>query len=320
MIAFGCAVTDETTFAGCFEPGYRLAAEADSLLITDRGGGSVSVAYNRILERIAGMESAEALVLAHQDLEILSDDFCARVRSLVADPRVGVVGGAGATGVSSLAWWDPGPVVGAWEWVYNDDGARLSTDSWDAFEGADGVVEVDAVDGMCLVLSPAAIRSLRFDEALDPSAHGYDVDISFQARESGLKVLVAPLGIAHHHGLAVLDDPTEWIETHQRFARKWEGRFAIPPNGRWEERARLAEAQRGAAEVGRNQLSMLRNAADQRANASEERAQAAERDAIDARREAKHARFEAASGHRVYRAAVFAKGLLRRVRPRRADG
>lgn len=320
MIAFGCAIADEATFGRCFEPGYRLAAEPDSVLIEDRGGGPVSQGYNRILDRVAVMPSVDALVLAHQDLEIVSEGFCARVRTLLADPEVGVVGGAGARGVTGLAWWDPGPIIGSYEWVYNEDGARLEMNEWEGFRDADGVVEVDAVDGMVLVLSPAAIRDLRFDEDLDPSAHGYDVDISFQAREAGLKVIVAPLGIAHHHDLVVLADPADWIAAHQRFARKWEGRLSIEAGPRWEERARLAEARRGAAEIARNQLSMLRNAADVRANASEKRAQAAEREAIDARREAERVRVEAATGLRMRRAVVLVKELARRARPRRADG
>jgi len=319
MIVFGCAVTDESTFDRCFRPGYDRAAEADSMLIEDRDGGSVSAGYNRILERVGALDGVEAVVLVHQDLEILSADFCARVRAVLADPRVGLIGGAGSTEVAGLDWWDPGPIVGSYDWIYDESGSRVTMESWDGFREAEGIVEVEAVDGMILVMPGPVARSLRFDAEIDPSAHGYDIDLSFQVRDAGLKVVVASLGIAHHHGLVVLSEPTGWIEAHQRLARKWEGRFSVPDGGRWEERARLAEAQRAAADIARNQLSMLRNAADERALAAERRATRAERDAEAARDAAStpKGRLRAVVGNRLYNSAAAIRASVRRRDPGR---
>lgn len=322
MFVFGCAVTDESTFARCFAPGYRRTAEPDSLLIEDRDGGTVSQAYNRILDRAATLRSVEAVVLVHQDLEIVSDDFCARLRRAMAHPRVGVVGCAGAVDVTSIAWWDPGPVVGAYEWIYDELGSRVQMQSWDHVREVSEVTEVAAVDGMLLALSPAALGGLRFDPELDPGAHAYDVDICFQAREAGLKVVVAPLGVAHHHGIVILDDPSDWIDAHQRFARKWARRLAIPAGARWEDEARLADARRGAAEVARNQLSMLRNLADERAVEAErdQAAARAEAEAARAQAAAANARLESITRTRAYRAAAAARSILDRAKLRRGSG
>ena len=44
--------------------------------------------------------------------------------------------------------------------------------------------EVDTVDGFVLVLSPWAVRNLRFDESLG-QLHGYDFDFCLQVARGG---------------------------------------------------------------------------------------------------------------------------------------
>ena len=267
MIAFGCAVTARTTYQRYAEPGVERAREADSIVLAPDNPGTLSHGYNAILDELAARDGVEAAVLLHQDLEITSSEFPAAVRAALHDRDVAVVGAAGSPRVSSLSWWEPGPVVGAYEWIFSSDGGgRVDMGTWNDFVSADRVEEVEAVDGMILVFSSWAIENLRFDTELDPSAHGYDVDICFQARAAGRKVVVAPLGVSHHHELIVMSDAADWITAHKRFAEKWEGRPPGPsPGSDWKQRARDAEAELEAVKVARNELSLLRNEADRRA-------------------------------------------------------
>src|ERR1700709_1011009 len=88
------------------ELGIRRAAEPDSEVLSGPSIGSIFKSYNALLERAAQCPDLEALVLVHQDNEIVDEDFCQRVRAALADPEVGLVGCVGAIGVRSIAWWE----------------------------------------------------------------------------------------------------------------------------------------------------------------------------------------------------------------------
>jgi glycosyl transferase family 2 len=207
MIAFAACVASPEKLARCAGPGLRLAMEADSPfaeLTTDR---SIHEAYNEALDHFARYDDLEALVLLHEDLELLDGDFCARVRRALADPDVAIVGAVGARHVPGLAWWE-GTVAGqAWEPRGTLDGGF-----------ADPVV--DAVDGLLLVLSPWAVRNLRCDTATFTGFHAYDVDLCFQARAAGRRVEVAELH-HFHHTKGGFGDPVAWQKADAAFRRKW---------------------------------------------------------------------------------------------------
>jgi GT2 family glycosyltransferase len=272
MIAFGSAVTTQAKYERVALPGCRLAAEPDSVVIAmPNEDSTLSAGYNRILDQLADRDDLEAVVLLHQDLEIRNPDFVKVVRDCLADPEVAIIGAAGAPRVRGLDWWEPGPVVGDYEWAYErNGGGEVVMDNWTNYVQVSGVHPVSAVDGMIMVLSSWAARNLRFDEQIDPGAHGYDVDICFQAKAAGKEVVVASLGVTHHHELEVMTDAEDWIETHIRIAEKWEGQLHEAngeplQNGDWMRRARRAEAEAGAAKIARDELNLLRNEADRKA-------------------------------------------------------
>ena len=96
-----------------------------------------------------------------------------------------------------------------------------------------------------MVLSPWAVRELRFDESLG-KLHGYDFDICMQARAAGKKVATAPFRAIHHHSLELISDPEAWIQTYIRLAEKW--RDQLPDTGAEpEQRALRAEAEAACA-------------------------------------------------------------------------
>ena len=104
MIAFGCAITRAKTYERFAEPGVRLVAEPDSEILVHATTGSIFRNYNLLLDRAAKLDGLEALVLLHQDAEIVDPDFCAKVREALRDPDVAIVGCAGAIGVRNIAW------------------------------------------------------------------------------------------------------------------------------------------------------------------------------------------------------------------------
>jgi GT2 family glycosyltransferase len=108
--------------------------------------------------------------------------------------------------------------------------------------------EVDSVDGVVIVMSPWAVRELRFDESLG-NLHGYDLDICLQARAAGRKVVTTDIRVIHHHSLDLLGDPDGWIAAHMRIAEKWSDRLDADRPNDWRDRARRAEAETDATRV-----------------------------------------------------------------------
>jgi GT2 family glycosyltransferase len=207
MIAFGVCVADEAKFRRCAVPGVALACEPDSVVAETSTATSILEAYNEILDALAPREDLEALVLLHEDTEILDPGFCARVRDVLADPEVAVAGPIGARGVAGLAWWE-GTGVGR---VLESRG----TIDFGATEG-----DVDAVDGLLLVLSPWTVRHLRFDAERFSGFHAYDVDLCFQARAAGRRVRAAELAVMHHTK-GGLGDEQAWRRADEAFRSKW---------------------------------------------------------------------------------------------------
>jgi glycosyl transferase family 2 len=250
MIAFGSAITEPAVYERHAGPGIEAAAEPDSARLVFRATSSIFRSYNLILDRAAPRDDLEALVLVHQDTEIVDPEFCAKVRRALADPDVAIVGCIGATGVRSIAWWEGSVTWASFIHRYAElGGGDLPGFSWPTADrpAFARTGEVDVVDGFLLVLSPWAVRNLRFDESLG-SLHGYDVDICLQARAAGRKVVTADLRAIHNHSLELVSDTDGWVEAHMRLAEKWDGRIAGDhAGGDWKQRARRAEAEAEAA-------------------------------------------------------------------------
>jgi hypothetical protein len=252
MIAFASSITKPEVYRRCAEPGIRRAAEPDSEIVEFESIGSIFHSYNALLDRFAGDEELDALVLVHQDAEIINTDFCATIRTALSDPLVGIVGCVGAVGVRSIAWWEASVTQASFVNRYEEHGGGdLESFSW---KWADAPAyartgEVETLDGFVLALAPWAVHNVRFDESLG-AFHGYDLDFCLQVRAAGRKVVTADFGAIHHRPLEMVPDPEEWIEAHVKVAEKWEGQMGIGAGtGTWRERALRAEAEADAARV-----------------------------------------------------------------------
>jgi hypothetical protein len=251
MIAFGCSITSPETYERCAGRGIELAKEADSEVFAYQAAGSIFRSYNLLMDKAAELDGLEALVLAHQDAEIVDADFCSKLRRALSDPDVGVVGCVGAVGVRSIAWWEGSVTWASFTHRYGElGGGELPALSWkrDEMPPYAHTGEVDTVDGFVLVLSPWVVRNVRFDESLG-QLHGYDFDFCLQVRAAGKKVVTADFRVVHHHSLDLVSDPETWVEAHQRVAEKWDGKMPHvgEAGGDWKQRARRAEAEAAVA-------------------------------------------------------------------------
>jgi hypothetical protein len=252
MIAFATSTTKPEVYRRCAQPGIARAAEPDSEIRRMDAIGSISASYNALLVEFSARDDLEALVLVHQDAEIIEPDFCQIVRRALKDPQVGLVGCVGAVGVRSIAWWEASVTLASFANRYQEHGGGdLESFSWEWDEAPayarTGAVET--LDGFVLVLSPWVVRNVRFDEQLG-DFHGYDLDFCLQVRAAGRTVVTADFRAVHHRQLEMVPDPEQWIDAHIRVAEKWDGRMGIGTGtGSWRERALRAEADADAALV-----------------------------------------------------------------------
>jgi hypothetical protein len=250
MIAFGTAITRPDVYRACAEPGIRRAAEPGAAVYDMPAAGSIFSSYNALLDWAAALEDLEAVVLVHEDAEIMSADLCTTIRAALADPDVGLIGCVGALGVRSIAWWEGSVTLASFINRYTEHGGgdlHSFSWSWDEAPPYARAGEVDTLDGFVMVLSPWVVGNVRFDESLG-SFHGYDLDFCLQVREAGRKVVTADFRAIHHRPLEMLPEPQEWIDAHIRVAEKWDGRMPRigQAPGTWRERALRAEAERDA--------------------------------------------------------------------------
>jgi hypothetical protein len=269
MIAFGCAITDHELYRRCAEPGLQLVAEPDSKIMpfgsAGLGDASIFRNYNLLMEEAGKLDDLETLVLLHQDAQIVDPDFCQKIRGVLRDPDVGLVGCAGAIGVRNIAWWDGSVTLASFSHQYEEYGGGEILGSTFNIEEAPPearIGEVDTIDGFMMALSPWVVENIRFDESLG-RFHGYDFDLCQQVRAAGKKVMTEHIRVIHHHSLELIGDVEGWVAAHMRVAEKWDGK--LPPTqtvpGDWKERARWAEARRDAALMQANAAELARDAA-----------------------------------------------------------
>ena len=208
MIAFASCVGSAEKFREYAQPGLRLACEDDSLVAEVTTETSIFEAYNEVLEAFAERDDLEALVLLHEDVEIVDTSFLAKVRKRLGDdPDIAVIGVVGARGVKGLSWWEA-----------DTYGRCLETRGLVDFGG--GFHDVDVVDGLLMVLSPWAVRNLRFDSESFSGFHGYDLDMCLQARAAGKRVVVDDLGVIHYTK-GGYGDSDAFLRNDSALVRKW---------------------------------------------------------------------------------------------------
>lgn len=261
MIAFGCAITDEEMYRDFALEGIQLVAEPDTQILAYVSVGSIFRNYNLLLDQAKKRGGFEALILVHQDAEITDVNFLAKVRESLSDPEVAIVGCAGAVDVRNIAWWEGSVRWASYTHRFEElGGGEIPALSWvpEHIPVYAELGEVDSIDGFVMAFSPWAIENLRFDESIGGGLHGYDFDISMQARTAGKKVVVADLKVIHHHSLQVISDESGWIAAHMKLTEKWHDHLPVTTDD-WRLRARRAEAELSASIVARTSAGLIRD-------------------------------------------------------------
>lgn len=139
---------------------------------------SLAEGYNRGLEQVEG----ELVVLCHDDIVILCDEFEAKLRQYLV--QFDVIGVAGSTQISGPAWaWAGVPHLWSWVGHPRDDGSPNAT-----VAGLYGpcISGAQVMDGLFLAGRRSAFDKVRFDAQIFDGFHGYDLDFSYRASMAGL--------------------------------------------------------------------------------------------------------------------------------------
>ena len=209
MIVFASCIADPERFRRSTLASIH-ALEDPATLVVEVETTSIFEGYNEVLDAFRDEPALEAIVLLHDDVEIVDRLFCEKVRRVMAEPDVGVVGVAGALGVRSLAWWE------------GDCRGRV-VETRGLLDWGGGRHDVDSVDGLMMILSPAAARGVRFDSEGFSGFHGYDVDYCFEVRAAGLRVLVDDISVVHQTK-GGYGDRAAWERADRAWREKWLGR------------------------------------------------------------------------------------------------
>jgi len=178
------------------------------------------------LNQGARLASGEVLCFLHNDTEMREPAWLERLMAALGDgERVGL---AGLYGVRRL----------------RRDGRYVGRTIVHCLEGGPGlpapVVEVAAVDGVCLCLRRSLLEAIGgFDEGYG-FFHGYDRDLSFAVRERGLRCVVVDAPFVHRGGgtrtgerapVAAARDLDQRREALARFGEKWRHRLPSDVRG-----------------------------------------------------------------------------------------
>ena len=195
----------------------------------------------RALNQGARLCRAEVLCFLHNDTEMREPSWLARLQAALEAPLgIGLAGLYGARKLRADGRYAGRSIVHC---LVAD--ATLETD----------MVEVAAVDGVCLCLRRSLFESVNgFDEGYG-FFHGYDRDLSFAVREAGWRCAVVNAPFIHRGGGTragegapheAAADLAQRREALRRFAAKWRHRLPSDVRGareRWKDwRARPARA------------------------------------------------------------------------------
>jgi GT2 family glycosyltransferase len=167
---------------------------------------------------LAGSNS-DVLCFLHNDTEMRDVRWLARLREALEEPAVGL---AGLYGIRRL----------------RRDGRYVGRTIVHALQGSANlgaeVVEVAAVDGVCLTVRRTVLDTIGgFDESYG-FFHGYDRELSFAVRETGLRCVVVDAPFVHRGGgtrtgadapVRTADDLAQRRAALAHFAARWKHRL-----------------------------------------------------------------------------------------------
>lgn len=215
MIGYGCCVGSWDKF------GTNVRHDRGPVMATS-GQSHIAVAYNGILDAFTRYHAAggdlEGVVLQHDDLEIVDPDADEKIRWLLQQYPMGVIGVAGGVTIHGLDWWNAE--------TYGRQRVNDRVLEFGALEPGDpwrpvATREVHMLEGSLLILGLGAVKQLRFDPQF-VGFHGYD-EATYRAWREDYDVLVADIDTFHHTSLGGASEAkmAAWHEANRLFKKKW---------------------------------------------------------------------------------------------------
>ncbi|MGH7179394.1 MAG: glycosyltransferase [Tepidisphaeraceae bacterium] len=184
---------------------------------------SLCEGYNRALGRCSG----EQVIFSHDDLEILTPDFPARLQEHLS--KFDMIGIAGANRCVSMLWAHAGPPHIYGQAARPGPNGTFDVEIFSVPNRAIGGMQV--LDGVFIAAHRSVVQAIGFDAANFDGFHGYDSDFTFRAHLAGYKLAVCPDIAVLHFGLGKLDE--RWRHYAQVFQRKFETKLAPRPDYRY---------------------------------------------------------------------------------------
>ncbi|MCQ4164355.1 glycosyltransferase [Tahibacter harae] len=187
-----------------------LADEPWELVLID-DARSLCEGYNRGVAASRG----ELLVLCHDDILLLAEDFPARLRAGLA--RYELLGVAGGTRASGPTWgWAGPPHAHCWVAHRDDAGRGLMLLLGSQGATVDGAL---LMDGVFIAGHRRVFEQLPFDAQTFDGFHFYDLDLSWRAAQAGFRCgLCLDLGLLH-------ESKGDYNPVYWEFARKFTAKF-----------------------------------------------------------------------------------------------
>lgn len=188
----------------------RLFAAVRHEIVSIRNARSLAEAYNWALRHSV----ADVVVLSHDDVDVLTPDFAARLFERLQ--TFDIVGVAGSTRVDGPAiGWSGHPHLRGWITHRAPDSARWQVDVLDPRPVAGDIV---LLDGVLLAGKREAFQAVPFDEVNFDGFHLADLDWSYRAAQSGFKLGVVADLLLVHASRGNYD--ATWQRYADRFSRK----------------------------------------------------------------------------------------------------
>ncbi len=188
----------------------RLFAGVRHEIVVIRDARSLASAYNGAVAQ----SRADIVILSHDDIDILADDFAARVASLLEEVDViGVVGNAVMRG-PTIGWSGLSNVRG---WITHaapdEEGFTV-----DAFSSRRIATDVIVIDGVLMAARRKVFADIAFDEETFDGFHLYDLDWSYRASKAGCRLATSGELLVVHASRGKYDDV--WARYADRFCLK----------------------------------------------------------------------------------------------------
>jgi hypothetical protein len=195
---------------------HALLSGVEHEIIGIHDARSLCEGYNRGIRRATG----EILVFSHDDIEILSSDFAAKLLAHMA--RHDLIGVAGTTRVIGGNW-----LYAGWPHIHGQIGSPGTSP---------GSIKVrvfqirglatpnaQAIDGIFLAVRRAVVERIGFDETTFDGWHLYDLDFTYSAHLAGFRAAIChDLCLVHD---SIGDYGRDWQRYAQRFEEKYRDRL-----------------------------------------------------------------------------------------------